>query len=279
MLERLESEHRQRPPWKPEQPGESPFDASGPVRHRIVSLTSMARLKLGDAGLEPLVPVEIVPLIEGAATPGAFGVSLQVGEAESLSLSVDTLVEQLVDIADGDDGPAFTLKPEHRGSLALAADPNTGNAYLVVVSEVLYIRSLEATIRRQGKPSSEQVVAPAPDDPMLAAITRAAAMNEALAASGIEDRIEGAIEFVTVTDDVLTVRRSWSQPLAVAVRGVTLEVGVPTGEVVRMGPLGLELPALEVRAAGRGGSCRTSPRFSKRAVAARRKKLRRRRRN
>jgi phosphate-selective porin OprO/OprP len=82
-------------------------------------------------------------------------------------------------------------------------------------------------------------------DPLTAPIRRAAELNEALARSGMEDRIGGSLEFIMVTDDALTLRRTWPYPLAVAVRGITLDVDVSTGEVLRTGPLGVELPEFE----------------------------------
>ena len=45
-----------------------------------------------------------------------------------------------------------------------------------------------------------------------------------------------------MTDDGLTLRRTWPYPLAVGVRGIVLEVDASTGDVPRMGPLGVALP-------------------------------------
>jgi len=253
VLSQLDAEYRRRPAWgglaepsrrpAPDETGErdeSIYRADQvPVRHRIVALRTMGNLTFTAADLEPFIPLEVAPLIEGPVTSELFSVSIQPGEAESYSLSIDTLLRQLVDSAGGGSKPA--LKREHLRTLPLVADPGSGKAYLVVVTEVLYMRSLHATLRRRDA----ALPARGPDDAGTAAIQRAARMNEALAQSRIEDRIEGSIEFVMVTDDALTLRRSWPRPLVVAVRGITLEVDASTGEVLRTGPLGIELKELK----------------------------------
>ena len=273
VLPQLEDEYRQRPAWSPStQPGagESLYRADRvPVRHRIVGLRSMLKVTLQLPDLEPFIPIEIAPLIEGPATPARFGVSVQAGDAEVYSLSIDTVLEQLLDIADEPDGGGFTLKQEHLGNLSLVADPVTGKAYLVVLTEVLYMRSIEATVRKRDTPQAEApaegeqeqdavetaepaTAAPAesgteaPDEEArgVAAILRAEAMNQAFDEAGIEDRTGGTVQVVMATDDAITLRRNWPYPLAVAVRGITLEVDVSTGSVPRMSPLGIELPKL-----------------------------------
>ena len=223
----------------------------------------MANLTVDVFDLEPLIPIEIAPLIEGPATSERLAVSVQAGEAETYSLSLESLIGQLVDTSGEAGGTQFTLKPTLLRNLPLVVDQNIGNAYVVVVAEVLYIRSLEATVRERTDPEKDggdAVRVPAPTiaqlgpvepataepapDPSVAAILRAQAMNEAFGESGIEDRSGGSIKLVMATDEALTLRRRWPYPLAVAVRGITLEVEVATGNVLRMGPLGVELPDL-----------------------------------
>jgi hypothetical protein len=141
---------------------------------------------------------------------------------------------------------------------------------------VLYVRSVESTVRsRQGDiagvppddatepiepateaateadgqpvPSEPAVPTPEEVDPAIAAIRRAAAMNELFDESGIDNRLGGTIKIVMATDQAVTLRRSWPYPLAMAVRGITLEVDTSTGSVLRMGPLGIALPEAPAR--------------------------------
>ncbi len=277
VLSLLDSEYRERPSWnntadelQKDTPSEQPpavtanpesLYRSGrvPVRHRIIGIRSMANLTLEVPDLEPFIPIEIAPLIQGPATPARLGVSVQAGEAEAYSLSVDTMLGQLIE-ADPNTPAKFRLRSEHLGNLPLVANQTSGLAYLAVITEVVYVRSIEATVRRRApKPtatnaegdSAERPPEYGPEPPPTKqadvgteAIQRAASMNEALAASGIEDRIAGNIKIVMATDNAITLRRRWPYPLAVAIRGITLEIAVTNGNVVRMGPLGTDLPEL-----------------------------------
>jgi len=205
-------------------------------RRSRVGLRATGALTPAGADLESFVPAEIAPLVQGPAASERLALSLQAGDAESQSLSVDALLEHLVDRDDG--GARPRLKQEHLATLSLGADASTGHAYLSVVSEVIYVRSMDAVLRRLD--GTETAL-----EPGDAAIRRAAALNAALARSGLTDRLDGSLEFTLATDDAAMLRRRWTRPLAVAVRGVTLDVDRATGEVLRMGPLGVELPPFE----------------------------------
>ncbi|MEM6674159.1 MAG: hypothetical protein AAF726_15040 [Planctomycetota bacterium] len=265
VLPLLDAEYRRRPTWQPAG-GKDESLYSGeesPRRQRLVGIRSLANITVDVPELEPYLPIEVAPLIEGPATPDRLGVSIHVGEAEMYSLSVATILDQLVERLDESASAPFVLKEEHRTNLSLAADPATGLVYFYVITEVLYIRSIEATVRSREdtlakSPQSWSLRSDADDllegpalvpgpnlgedkDHALAAIQRAAAMNEALTVNGIEDRTVGAIKMVMATDEALTMRRTWPHPLAAAVRGITLEVESATGVVRRMGPIGVPL--------------------------------------
>ena len=63
------------------------------------------------------------------------------------------------------------------------------------------------------------------------------AINEILIDSDSADTPAGAIRVLVVTDDSTVIRRIYRRGIAVAVRGVTLEVDTATGNVVRTAPL------------------------------------------
>jgi len=274
VLAPLEEEYRSRPTWGGSDAAASATAQGGasPVRHRVVGLRSMLKVTLGVADLEPYIPIEVAPLIKGPATPERFAASVQAGDSETYSLSVDAMIGQLFDVAEGPEGPRFTLKPEHLAHLTLAADPQTGKAYLMAVTQVLYVRSVEANIRKREQAEVEaaeeaeqpsrhrrteteepsEPAAPAPaapsqpdaEDAATAAIERARAMNEAFAEAGIQGPSGEALQVVMATEQAITLRRTWPYPLAVAIRGITVEIDATTGDVLRMGPLGIELPKL-----------------------------------
>ncbi|MEM9382960.1 MAG: hypothetical protein AAGB93_23630 [Planctomycetota bacterium] len=262
LLPLLEEEYSKRPSWNEETATRAEDDGSNgsiyrsgrvPGRHRFVGLGATSNLTVDSANLDPFIPIEIAPLIEGPATPDRYSVSLQMREAESYAISLEPLVDALLLEEQSEEEPeggqgetVYRLREEHRPGLPLVADPNTGIVNLLVISEVLYFRSLEVTVRRKLGLVEAQVdgpVGPSLDGMRGAdAILAAQEMNEALAESGIGDRIGGSIEIVMATDNALTLRRSWTHPLAMAVRGLTLEVDTASGEVLRVAPIGLPLP-------------------------------------
>ena len=72
-------------------------------------------------------------------------------------------------------------------------------------------------------------------DPAYGAIARAQAINESLRESGTDTMPDGFIRFMTVSPNYIAARKVWRRPLAIGVKGVTLEVDKETGDVIRMG--------------------------------------------
>ena len=79
-------------------------------------------------------------------------------------------------------------------------------------------------------------------DPMLKPFQRAAEINRTLVESNADRVPGGFIRVISVTDNSITLRRVWPRPLAIGVRGLTLEVDAVTGVVARLGPMGAPLP-------------------------------------
>ena len=74
-------------------------------------------------------------------------------------------------------------------------------------------------------------------DPIYAAFVRAHAINQVLIHSGVDNYPGGLLRFISVTDDSVSVRRTWQRGLAIGVRGLTLEVEKATGKVLYAGPM------------------------------------------
>jgi phosphate-selective porin OprO/OprP len=212
------------------------------VRRSAVDLRDHSELALTESDLEALLSPEIVALLDAAGEEETLVGRVRAGAAESQAAALESLMEELCGVRETLEVGRVALRPEYLETLTLEADPGTGLVYLVVVSEVLGLRSLEALILREG--ARRDAAASTSETPELAAVQRARAMNEALAEAQTGEGIDGSIQFVAMADEVLGLRRSWPRPLAVAVRGLTLEVDAATGEIVRSAPIGVELPPL-----------------------------------
>ena len=149
-----------------------------------------------------------------------------------------------------------------RTNLALVARGR--QVWIRVVSEVVYVRSLDVAIQAKAHTRAEDDLHPseldddpkangeqepaaqtAADadpalDPHYAAFVRADVINRKLMDSDADDVPGGFVRFITVTDDSVTIRRFWQRGIAIAVRAITLEVDSESGEVlhVRRGPTG-----------------------------------------
>ncbi len=309
VLTALSDEYAQRPSWpmtpdafvsqagadavwqEPGTEGKSIFTPEPVVtRLRIVSLEQFAAVSFTGVDLETVIPTEAATLIAGNADPRTLAVTLRAGSAESYSLSLDSVIGLLLDSAAGDGGSGFVLKPAYRQNLDLVADSLTGRVWLGVISEVVYIRSADITVRTfDATPKEEEVTAgelaqvaeklqetsatatadtpaqPAATgvsdralgtsavtklDPLYGAFVRAKAINDILADS-IGDDVPGSLmHFISVTDESVALRRLWPRGLAVGVRGLILEIDTVTGRVLRSGPMGQPLPSARRRSTG-----------------------------
>jgi len=309
VLTELSNEYAQRPSWpmtpdafvsqtgadavwqEPGTEGKSIFTPEPVVtRLRIVSLEQFAAVSFTGVDLETVIPTEAATLIAGNADPRTLAVTLRAGSAESYSLSLNSVIGLLLDDAAGDGGSGFVLKPAYRQNLDLVADPLTGRVWLGVISEVVYIRSADITVRTfDATPKEEEVTAgelaqvaeklqetsatatadtpaqPAATgvsdralgtsavtklDPLYGAFVRAKAINDILADSVGDDAPGSLMHFISVTDESVALRRLWPRGLAVGVRGLILEIDTVTGRVLRSGPMGQPLPSARRRSTG-----------------------------
>ena len=304
VLKDLGDEYAQRPSWpmtpdafvsrtghpavwqEPGTEGGSSIFTPEPVvtRLRIVSLDQFASVSFAGTDLETVIPTEAATLIAGNADPRTLAVTLRAGAGESYSLSLDAVIRLLLDDASGDGGSGFVLKPAYRENLLLVADSLSKRVWLQVISEVVYIRSADITVRTfAATPKEEEVTveefAYVPDsvqepsttatsdapaqatapglpgtalgmhpvtklDPLYGAFVRAQAINDVLADSVGDDVPGSMMHFISVTDESVALRRLWPRGLAVGVRGLILEVDASTGRVLRSGPMGQPLPSL-----------------------------------
>jgi hypothetical protein len=168
------------------------------------------------------------------------------------SLSLNALLALLVEESGDGDDRGYVLKSEYSSRLPLIAQLGSGRVWVRVISEVLYVRSLDIAIDpvhiddMDDLPPPNLTAAPPPPpdaptfegDPLLQPFERAGKINVLLANAGVDQSPGVVTRVVSATDAGVTVRRIWQYPIAIAVRGLTLEVDSGTGGVVRIGTLG-----------------------------------------
>jgi hypothetical protein len=222
-----------------------------PVRLRQFSMPSGARA-VGTDFVDAMIPAEVVSLTTGAAWEDTKGITLSVASAELYSLSLNALLALLVEESGDGDDRGYVLKSEYSSRLPLVAQLGSGRVWVRVISEVLYVRSLDIAIdpvhiddmEDVPPPNLTSAPPPPPDaptfegDPLLQPFERAGKINALLANAGVDQSPGVVTRVVSATDAGVTVRRIWQYPIAIAVRGLTLEVDSGTGGVVRIGTLG-----------------------------------------
>jgi hypothetical protein len=227
----------------------------GESRHlRIMHIPgfSISRERLND-----VLPSHVATMMMGRQKDNWTGIGIRVPSAGAYSLDVDDVLDLLVDSSrDG----TYRLKQEHLDHLLTFPDPNLDTIYVRVVSEVLFARSIQATMfydpsllddLDDGVEASELGLQDLEDgddddsdddlDEEFAPIARARALNEQMKKTGTDILPDGFVRFMAVSDEAVTVRKVWRRPLAIGVRGVTLEVDKYTGDVLRMGWMGSPL--------------------------------------
>ncbi|MHC5022928.1 MAG: hypothetical protein ACYTGG_03310 [Planctomycetota bacterium] len=286
MLEELRDEYRERPAfpatpdsflqidpdpskreWQEAMAGEggslfTPQEARR--RLALVELNAFAGTSMSEYDLNQFIPTEAVNLTMGTSWLDAKAVTLRVSAAESYALSMQRVIDRLVeDAPTSDEDAAPMLRDPYRRHLALL-ETESEMVWLEVVSEVLYVRSLDISIQAATRSrDDDELVASeltAADesvgggtggeagaggsdgavdhalDPAYGAFLRAGAINEVLMGSDSDDVPGGFVRFISVTDESVALRRIWQRGLAVGVRGVALEVNRRTGEIRRLRP-------------------------------------------
>ncbi len=131
-----------------------------PTRLRNVALEQFASVSFSGADLETIIPSEAATLVIGRANANDLAVTMRAGSAEAYSLSLDRVLALLVQDVTSDGRTRYFLNQPYRSNLDLVADAATNHVWLQVVSEVLYIRSADLTIRTiKATPTDDEVTA------------------------------------------------------------------------------------------------------------------------
>ncbi len=199
----------------------------------------------------------------GTAWLDAKAVSVRVSAAESYALSLATLLSQVLAPVTGGEQSRYYLKEPYREHLSLISDE--GSVWLRVISEVLYVRSVDISVQSKdrsreddelhtselGTPDESGAMdtpeTPTTDDtldPVYAAFVRADAINRRLIDSDTDDLPGGFVRFLSVTDESVSMRRIWHRGIAIGMRGLTLQVATRTGEILQVEPMGVSMPRI-----------------------------------
>ena len=207
---------------------------------------------MGTDFIDAMIPAEVVSLTTGTQWQDTKGLTVTVGSAELYSLSLDALLALLVEESGEGDDRGYVLKQAYSARLPLVAQLGSGHVWVRVISEVLYVRSMDIAIDpvqiddMEDVPPPDLTSAPAPPseepklegDPLLQPFERAGKINRLLADAGVDQAPGVVTRVISATDSGVSIRRIWQHPIAIAVRGLTLEVQSSTGAVVRIGTLG-----------------------------------------
>jgi hypothetical protein len=104
----------------------------------------------------------------------------------------------------------------------------------------------EASTPAQTAPSGAEALVASKLDPIYGAYIRADSINDIFRESDAYEYPGGFARFVSVTDESMSLRRTWDPGIAIGVRGITLEVDATTGEILLAGPMGLALRPMTV---------------------------------
>ena len=236
------------------------------TRLPFVAMTGVANLRIEGEQVERLVPPEVLNVIPGARSGDPAAVRISIASAESYALGLSDLLPLVLE-PGGEDLPArFSAGGDSAALLAGAGARPIDSLRFVVVSEVVFVRAVDITHHERNAVGDDELVDPdelevpedadgdeqelpemdtgAADDaeaedidPVLAVYARANAVNELLVRGDLQDTPVGSIRVLSVTDDSITVRRFFRRGLAVAVRGVLVEVDAASLEVRSVTPL------------------------------------------
>ena len=222
-----------------------------PQRMRTVSLDTAIYATFIKGDLESLIPTEAMNLALGTSWRDSKAVTLKATSAESYSLPINAVLDKLVE--EFGEGGGYFVRPEYRSRLPLIAKGNL--AWIRVVTEVVYIRSIDVAIQAREESEEDQDLeaselqtageqvekeSAADDglDPAFGAFVRADSINKLLIDSDNDDLPGGFVRFLSVSDDSISLRHIWQRGLALGVRGLTLEVNAQNGNVLRVWPMG-----------------------------------------
>ncbi len=214
LLEELEQEYQTRPDWPktpdayiqiadetagqdwPEPsnpPGESIFaHDSVTTRLRNIGISEFSTYTLTEGDADVLVPTEAINLVLGTAWNDDKILSIRMNSGETYSLGLQKVIE----VALGDSEQGAVLKSPYRDHLALLADPHSDSVWIRILSDVIYIRSIDFIIQSEAgfeedeEASADEFVSEAEE---IVEVVTVAVQEDADSNEG-EDTVDGETE-------------------------------------------------------------------------------------
>lgn len=171
-----------------------------------------------------LVPPQVLALTLPPERRPNVEVAMRAGAAQSYSLPQS---EVLAASLTGND----KLNPQLLKNLDLISESEVTR--LFIVSEVIYARVISMGIRPRDQNPERRRWTDLFDRPM-AGLENAAELNQQLREENLDDLPSGELRFLSVSDELILFRNTLEMPVAIGVRGISIDVETETGEVLQV---------------------------------------------
>jgi hypothetical protein len=266
QLDRFYGERASFPPAPapaPAPPATALHQVGDNTRLRTVAFPDFTSLVVRAVDARAFVPLEAIGLGLGGSWDGQHQVNVKVPLAESCGLPLN-LALPLIAERNGD---AWFLKPaladssvlvklhadvkawaesaaalDEAGRERIANDPNV---HLDLITEVFYTRAIDVAVSSQtsgGARASARPVATAgtggdtaPATSEGDALARASRLNAELQDVDALSTPGGSVQFLSASDQGLSMRRTFERPIAIGYRAVQITVNPVTGEITGFG--------------------------------------------
>lgn len=213
LLKELEQEYKLRPAWpktpdayfqisddpgnrewaEPRSAGNRSIFAEDDVtdRLRIMGIPEFSSITLTDGDLNAIVPTEAINLVFGSAWSDDKAITIRLNATETYSLGLQKVIEAALEY----NARGSALKAPYRNHLDLVSDPQSNAVWVRILSDVIYVRSIDIIIQSQAafKPDEE-----ASANEFIAEMEETVAMTEAEAPAAAEEdeRQDAAVQSV-----------------------------------------------------------------------------------
>ena len=123
-------------------------------RLRLVALNAIPAITYSQGDLNALIPVEVFNIVNGSGWGNPTAIMIKPGPAEGYSVPLSQIVQRLLDERISGGKRHFFLKPEFQQRLNLGGRDNI--LWVQVVSEVLYLRTVDVAVVTEPGPAGEQ---------------------------------------------------------------------------------------------------------------------------
>jgi hypothetical protein len=168
LLKELEQEYKLRPAW-PKTPdayfqiSDDPENREWPEprsaekqsifaensvtdRLRIMGIPEFSSITLTEGDLNAIVPTEAINLVFGSAWSDDKAITIRLNATETYSLGLQKVIEAALEY----NALGSALKAPYRNHLDLVSDPRSNAVWVRILSDVIYVRSIDIIIQSQA---------------------------------------------------------------------------------------------------------------------------------